>query len=66
MEQITITREEFRDKILHNKRGFGIVRFLNEHPEEADKNPARFALEMISQTLALTEIEEELFGKRKS
>lgn len=63
MEQITITRKEFRDKILHNERGFGFLRFLREHPEEANKNPSRLAIEMISQALEISEIESELFGK---
>lgn len=63
MEQITITRKEFRDKIVGNKRGFGIVRFLNEHPEKVNENPSRLAIEMITQALELAEIEEALFGK---
>lgn len=47
MGQITITREEFREKIIKNPESYGIVRAMCKDPEKMT---------------ALREIETDLFG----
>lgn len=62
MEQITITRKEFREKISKNPRGFAMVRAMKEAPEKFSGNPVMLLMEELTQTITLKEVEEELFG----
>jgi hypothetical protein len=64
MKQITITRDEFHERIVKNKRGFGMVRALRETKNDVvEYIQTKLALEEIAQIIALMQIEEELFGK---
>lgn len=64
MEQITITREEFRERIVKNPRGYAIVRAMRENPENfKDTQPMPALVEEMTQIITLAEIEEELFGQ---
>ena len=65
MEQITITREQFREKISKNQKGYGIVRMMREHPEKAKGHEMRLVLEELTTMIILDEIETELFGDEK-
>ena len=65
MDQITITREEFQKKIVKNPRGYGIVRYMREHPDEKKDREIRAFIEELTLTMILAEIEEELFGDEK-
>lgn len=62
MEQITITREEFNERIVNNPKGYGIVRMMREHPEKAKGHEMRLVLEELTTMIILSEIETELFG----
>ena len=62
MEKITITREEFRQRITENPRGFAMVRAMKEAPEKFSGNPVMLLMEELTQTITLKEVEEELFG----
>lgn len=62
MEQITITRKEFREKILKNPRGFGLVRAIKERPDDFPASEVKLLLEELTQTIVIGEIEMELFG----
>lgn len=62
MEQITITREEFKERIVDNPKSYGVVRMLRQHPEMAKGRELMSALEEITTMIILSEIESELFG----
>lgn len=62
METITITREEFREKIVNNPEGYGVVRAMRKDPEKMEGHEARAILEEIALLLTLSEIERDLFG----
>ena len=62
MEKITITREEFRQRVVENPRGFAIVRAIRDNPEKFNSTPMTQMVEELTQKIALLEIEEELFG----
>ena len=63
MDQITITREEFRERIQKNPRSFGFVRYMREnHPEWTEEQPLKLMAETFSLHLAIKDIEVELFG----
>ena len=64
MDQITITREEFKERIRKNPRGYGLLRYMREHPDEKN-NEMKMLIEELSQTLILGEVEEDLFGDEK-
>lgn len=65
MKQITITRDEFRERIVKNKRGFGMVRAMCEDSECIKNRKELLLIEEIAQIITLTQIEEELFGKEE-
>lgn len=65
MEQITITRAEYREKIVENPKGYGLVRYLHEHPEEKEGRKMKLLLEEMSLIIVLAEIERELFGEEE-
>lgn len=65
MNQITITREEFREKIVKNPRSYGIVRFLREHPDDKKDNEMRLLIEELTLTMVLAEIEKDLFDEEQ-
>lgn len=65
MDQITITREEFRKKIVKNPKSYGMVRYLREHPDEKEGREMRLLVEELTLTMILAEIEEDLFGDKK-
>lgn len=62
MEKITITREEFRQRITENPRGFAMVRAIKEAPEKFSCGPMMRLMEELTQKITLNEVEEELFG----
>lgn len=62
MDQITITREEFKERIINNPKGYGLVRAMRKDPEKAKGHKLMSAVEEITTRLILSEIEEELFG----
>ena len=63
MDKITITREEFRQRITENPRGFSIVRAMKEEPEKySDSSLMTQLLQEMTQKITLMEVEEELFG----
>lgn len=63
MEQITITREQFREKILRNPRAYGIVRAKRENPEKyTGIGTLQLLIEETMQAIMIREIEEDLFG----
>lgn len=62
MEQITITREEFKERIVDNPKSYGVVHMLRQHPEMAKGRELMSALEEITTMIILSEIESELFG----
>lgn len=62
MEQITITREEFKKRIIDNPKSYGIVRMLRQHPEKAEGHELKLLLEELTTMIILSEIESELFG----
>ena len=65
MKQITITRDEFRERIVKNPRGFGLVRAMREKPEfyEVKDDPSKLIIEEFLMTIMLMEIEKELFDE---
>lgn len=63
MDQITITREEFKERIRKNPRGYGLLRYMREHQEEQEGREMKMLIEELSQALLLGEVEEDLFGK---
>lgn len=65
MNQITITREEFRKKIVENPRGYGLVRYLREHPDEKKCKEMQLFIEELTLVLILGEVEKDLFGVEK-
>lgn len=66
MEKITITREEFKERIVNNPRGYAIVRAMKENPEKfKDTRPMMVLVEEMTQAIMLAEIEEELFGQEE-
>lgn len=63
MDQITITREEFREKIVKNPKSYGVVRAIREEPKEEQKHYGMLAfLEELAMMMALKDIKMELFG----
>lgn len=62
MDTITITREEFREKITNNPEGYGIVRYMRKNPEQMKSREARVLIEELTLILVLVEIEADLFG----
>lgn len=62
MDQITITREEFRKKIVKNPRSYGLVRYLREHQDDKKDNEMRLLIEELTLTMVMAEIEADLFG----
>lgn len=65
MEQITITREEFKERIIDNPKSYGIIRMMRQHPEKAEGHEMRIVLEELTTMIILSEIESELFGDEK-
>ena len=67
MNQITITREEFRERISRNPREFGLLRAHKEDPEKF-KSMSELAtvLRRAEQQIVIAEIEEELFGEQEA
>ena len=65
MDTITITREEFREKITNNPEGYGIVRYTRKNPEQMKDREARVLIEELTLMLILGEIEEDLFGPKE-
>lgn len=61
MEQITITREEFRKRIARNPEKFGAVRILMDKGEK--KDGMMLMAELINFAVTVDDIEKELFGK---
>lgn len=62
-DQITITRKEFKEKIVKNPKSYGVVRALREEPKEKQERYGVHAyLEELAMMLALKDIEMELFG----
>ena len=62
MDQITITREEFREKIIKNPESYGSVRAMRKDPEKAKGREMLVLLEELTLKMALREIEMDLFG----
>lgn len=62
MGQITITREEFREKIIKNPESYGIVRAMRKDPEKMKGHEMQIFLEEFTLMRALREIETDLFG----
>lgn len=65
MDQITITREEFREKIVDNPEGFGIVRHIRKDPKLLDGHETRALMEELALMMVLKDIETELFGPKE-
>ena len=66
-EQITITREEIRKKIMENPRGYGLVRFMREHSENVDDERGfKLLIENLTLIMILHEIEQDLFGEEQT
>lgn len=65
-EQITITREEFKKKIMENPRGYGLARFLKEHLENDDKGGFKLFIENLTLIRILHEIEQDLFSDEQT
>lgn len=65
MDQITITREEFRKKIKENPRSYGLVRYMRENPDKKENREMRLLIEELTLVMVLAEIEEDLFGPEK-
>lgn len=63
MNQITITREEFRKRIACNPEKFGAVRILMRAGEK--ENSTMLLAELINFTLTVSDIEKELFDRRE-
>lgn len=66
MDQITITREEFRKKIVKNPKSYGMVRYLREHPDEKEGREMRLLVEELTLTMVLAEIESDLFDEEQT
>ena len=65
MDQITITREEFREKIIKNPERYGIVRAMRKDPEKTKGHEMQAFLEeltLLTLKMAFREIEMDLFG----
>ena len=62
MNQITITREEFREKIIKNPESYGVVRAMRKDPEKTKDYEIRVFLEELSLMMALRDVETDLFG----
>lgn len=62
MDQITITREEFREKIVKNPESYGTVRAMRKDPEKMKGHEMQIFLEELTLRMALREIETDLFG----
>lgn len=65
MDQITITREEFKERIINNPKGYGIVRAMRRDPEKAKGHELMLAVEELTTMIILSEIETDLFGDEK-
>jgi hypothetical protein len=65
MDQITITREEFRKKIKENPKGYGIVRAMRKTPEKMKATEMQMFIEELTMTIILAEVEADLFGPEK-
>ena len=65
MDQITITREEFKERIINNPKGYGIVRAMRKDPEKAKGHELMSAIEEVTTMIILGEVEEDLFGPEK-
>lgn len=65
MDQITITREEFKERIINNPKGYGIVRAMRKDPEKAKGHELMSAVEEITTRMILSEVEEDLFGPKE-
>jgi hypothetical protein len=63
MDQITITRDEFKERIRKNPRGYGLLRYMREHPGETEGREMKMLIEELTLTMILGEVEEDLFGK---
>ena len=62
MDQITITREEFREKIIKNPESYGLVRAMRKDPERVKVDEIRACVEELMLTIVLKEVEMDLFG----
>lgn len=62
MNQITITREEFMEKIVNNPESYGLVRAMRKDPERMKGRETGLLLEEIKLALTLREVEMDLFG----
>lgn len=65
MDQITITREEFREKIIDNPESYGIVRRMRKDPEKMKGHELMSAVEEITTRMILDEVETDLFGPKE-
>jgi hypothetical protein len=65
MDQITITRKEFREKIVDNPEGYGIVRAMHKNPELLKGDAMRAFIEKLTSLMTLREIETDLFGPQE-
>ena len=65
MDQITITREEFKKKINENPEGYGILRAMRKDPEMMKGHEQRALLEELIQAIIFLEIENDLFGPKE-
>lgn len=65
MDQITITREEFREKIIKNPESYGVVRAMRKDPEKMKGHEIQALIEECTLMIALKEIETDLFGDEK-
>lgn len=65
MDQITITRKEFREKIVENPESYGIVRMMRKDPEKAKGHEITVTLEELTLMIVLREIETDLFGNEE-
>ena len=65
MDQITITREEFKKKIVDNPEGYGIVRIMRKDPKMQEDHKTKLLIEELSQMMTLEDIEKELFGLKE-
>ena len=65
MDQITITRAEFKERIINNPRRYGVARMMRENPEKAKGHEIQAFIEECTLMIALKEIETDLFGDEK-
>ena len=65
MDQITITREEFREKIIKNPESYGVARIMRKDPEKRKGHELMLMVEELTTAMILAEIEMDLFSDEK-